>query len=165
MNPPLPVPGDGPNQTQSGLLLLHPFWKTALGQTCKIVKIAGCDTEGCPLATIRRDTTGVSGSVRIRDLYCLDEPRLPLCQDTGMRASQTSYGYLRVGSTVRIHKHRAVNGEMNWGSGMDKYVGKIGTVMKLRGVDRQGCAVVLCSFDGKEVNFVFRVRDMDLITF
>ena len=162
---PMPVPDDGEGATSDTLMLAYPSWRSIAGHTCRIVRFLGCDKEGCPLATIRRDGTSTTASVRIRDLHNLDDPRYPLCQDTGMRSSQVSYGYLRVGSKVRVHKHRPVNGEMNWGSAMDKYVDKIGIVKQLRGVDKQGCAVVGCKFDGKDTTFAFRVRDMDLIEF
>lgn len=56
-----------------------------------------------------------------------------------------------------------VNGNVNWASDMDNYVGMIATVKRFTGVDSAGCKMASLSVDGKILKFAFRVRDLTLL--
>eukprot|EP00727_Mastigamoeba_balamuthi_P011952 m51a1_g738 hypothetical protein (278) ;mRNA; r:492307-493669 len=88
-------------------------------------------------------------------------------QSTGVkRATDDSaydYGRIRIGSQVLLLRHRAVKNDENWNSSMDKYVGKMGTVNRLSGIDSSGSPGVRVNVDGKDTGFFFRVRDVRLV--
>jgi len=84
-------------------------------------------------------------------------------QGYGMTSENANYGKIRVGSLILIKKHREVNGNANWNTSMEQYVGKVAVVTKLSGVDSQGCPGVRVTIDGKPVQYFFRIRDTRLI--
>jgi len=66
------------------------------------------------------------------------------------------------GDRVLLGRHRPVDGDDNWASDMDAFVGREATVTEIGSTDGAGCAVVSVSLDGGD--FVWRVRDLALLT-
>jgi len=86
---------------------------------------------------------------------------LPL--GTGMTRETADFGPLRIGSRVIIHRHRPVQGQDNWVSGMNPYDGLQGVVCQFCGVDNSGCPCVKCTFNGSTCTYAFRIRDLTLV--
>ncbi len=78
----------------------------------------------------------------------------------GQAQASPSYGRIRIGTMVKLGKHRPVDGNANWGSEMEAFVGKIGRVVKQPGVDAAGCPVVRVDVDREE--HAWRIRDLSL---
>lgn len=79
----------------------------------------------------------------------------------GQRAGQLSFGRVKVGTMVRLGKHRPVDGDANWDPAMEQYVGKISRVTDVRTLaDSAGCPLVKVGADNGK--FVWRVRDLSL---
>ena len=137
-----------------------------VGKTATVVSHRGCDKAGCAVARISVDGTVVSNySFRIRDLEYVP----PCCGECGDRGDDSSDldGDSRIveGATVIIRKHRPVNGGSNWVSGMDRYVGKEATVVRLSGRDGQQCRMAQLKVDGSVVTqFKFRCRDLEFVS-
>ena len=89
------------------------------------------------------------------------------------RCSSTSTArFATLTKQAQTHKHSTasnkrctaqVNGNTNWSTSMDRYIGKVGIVTRLSGVDCMGCPGVRCSFDGVPCNSFFRVRDLTIV--
>jgi hypothetical protein len=62
---------------------------------------------------------------------------------------------------VILGRHRAVDGDANWVSSMDQYVGRQARVARLAGTDTAGCPVVAVDVDDGQ--FYWRIRDMTII--
>ena len=84
-------------------------------------------------------------------------------QATGQSGSNPNYGPIKVGSVIVLKKHREVEGNSNWNSSMDAFIGKVAVVTKLSGVDSRGCPGVRVSIDGKSIQYFFRIRDVRVI--
>jgi hypothetical protein len=78
----------------------------------------------------------------------------------GQSQATPSYGRIRIGTMVKLGKHRPVDGNANWGGDMEPFVGKVGKVTKLPGVDAAGCPVVRTDADKEQ--FAWRIRDLTL---
>jgi hypothetical protein len=78
----------------------------------------------------------------------------------GQTGSSPSYGRIRVGTMVKLGKHRPVDGNTNWGDAMEAFVGKVARVIKLPGVDAAGCPVIRVDADKEQ--FAWRIRDVTL---
>lgn len=98
--------------------------------------------------------------------YAVVELRSTTPQITGCTTESAEYGRIIVGSKVRLGKHRPVAGNANWNSEMDQFVGKIGVVNRLSGVDGEGCPGVRVVIVGEkdENPWFWRVRDLKLIS-
>lgn len=81
-------------------------------------------------------------------------------QACGLTDATVDWGTIRVGTTVTLGRHRAVDGIDNWDSGMDAYLGVSATVRTLIGVDPQGCPIVYVDADGG--TYFWRVRDLTI---
>jgi hypothetical protein len=81
-------------------------------------------------------------------------------QECAMTDATAQWGPIQVGSTVVLGRHRPVNGDENWGEDMTPLVGQQARVMRLVGVDDQGCPVVNVDADGG--SHYWRIRDMTL---
>jgi len=94
------------------------------------------------------------------DTTSVDDPSL-IPQWCGQRAGQLSFGRVKVGTMVKLGKHRAVDGSTNWDDDMAQYVDKITRVTELKTTaDLAGCPIVKVSVDGGK--YVWRIRDMTL---
>jgi hypothetical protein len=83
---------------------------------------------------------------------------VPGPQACGLTDTTADWGEIRVGSSVTLGRHRAVEGLDNWDPGMDPYVGVSSRVTTLVGVDDQGCPVVFVEATGS--SFYWRIRDV-----
>ena len=128
-----------------------------IGRTAVVSSFTGKDSSGCAMARLSIDGEVISRfTFRKRDLT--------LC---GGPSGNTLDGDPRivVGSHVVIHKHRAVNGKMNWASGMDKYVDFVAKVEGFTGKDSQNCRMARLSVDSETIStYTFRVRDLELVS-
>lgn len=81
----------------------------------------------------------------------------------GQDDDQGTYGAVKVGSRVRIKRHRpAVGGSDNWIGTMDQFVGRRAKVVRLRGFDGDGCPGVTIDLD--DGDHFWRIRDMELVS-
>lgn len=126
-----------------------------VGRITTVSALGVADPSGCPTVSVEAD--GGNFNWRIRDLAVL-APGAGLPQACGGPAPD--YGTLAVGARVRLGEHRAVDGDANWASQMDGYVGDETRVRSLEGLDGAGCAVVSVDADGGA--YVWRVRDLTL---
>jgi hypothetical protein len=162
-----------------------------VGKIAVISQLRGIDRAGCLGALVSVGGIEVPHFFRIRDMRLADgsatdassgdEAVGKLWKDTERRGAAAmegkewqsrvdkicgrelpGYGNIRVGSTVVLDRHRAVNGCTNWSDDMDQYVDKTAVVVELRGVDSAGCFGVRVAIDGVEIPHFFRVRDMYL---
>jgi hypothetical protein len=83
---------------------------------------------------------------------------VPGPQACGLTDTTVDWAGIRVGSSVTLGRHRAVEGVDNWDALMDPYVGVTSRVTTLIGVDDQGCPVVFVEASG--TSFFWRVRDL-----
>lgn len=95
----------------------------------------------------------------IKDGGSADDTSL-IPQWCGQSSAHLSYGRIRMGTMVKLGKHRPVDGNANWGSDMEAFVGKVGRVTKMPGVDAAGCPVVRVDVDREQ--FAWRIRDLTL---
>jgi hypothetical protein len=79
-------------------------------------------------------------------------------QACGMAEGKETYGSIRKGSKVILGRHRPVDGDDNWVSDMDAFVGQTGTVTSQDGVDGKGCPVVHVDVD--KGDWAWRIRDL-----
>lgn len=75
--------------------------------------------------------------------------------------AEPAYGAARLGTRVRIGRHRAVEGDDNWASGMQPYVGREALITRLGDVDDVGCTMVGLDVDGGD--WTWRLRDLTLL--
>jgi hypothetical protein len=85
---------------------------------------------------------------------------VPGPQACGLTDTTVDWGDFRVGSSVTLGRHRAVEGIDNWDAPMDAYIGVTSRVSTLVGVDDQGCPVVFVEATGSA--YYWRVRDMTI---
>lgn len=85
---------------------------------------------------------------------------IPTPQDCGLSDTSVRWGPIQIGAVVTLGRHRAVNGDDNWASEMDPFVGRVARVTELIGVDDQGCPVVHVDADGGA--YFWRVRDLTI---
>ncbi len=125
-----------------------------VGKTASITELAGVDPSGCPIVLV--DIDDGEWYWRVRDLTLVSS----FPQVCGMTEDDAVYGPLEEGSVVILGRHREVDGDDNWASGMDAYVGEQTTVERLSGVDGQGCPGVRVAID--DGSWFWRVRDLEL---
>ena len=77
------------------------------------------------------------------------------------RGESPGYGPVRVGTSVILGRHRAVNGETSWDEAMAQYVGRTAIVTGLMGTDGTGCPLVHVDIDGGR--WYWRIRDMLIV--
>lgn len=95
----------------------------------------------------------------VKDGASADDTSL-IPQWCGQSQSSPSYGRIRIGTMVKLGKHRPVDGNANWGADMEGFVGKIARVTKTPGIDAGGCPVVRVDIDKEQ--FAWRIRDLSL---
>jgi hypothetical protein len=83
---------------------------------------------------------------------------VPGPQACGLTDTTVDWAGIRVGSSVTLGRHRAVEGVDNWDAAMDPYVGTTARITTLVGVDDQGCPVVFVDATGS--SYYWRVRDL-----
>jgi len=88
-----------------------------------------------------------------------DDDRLP--QDCAMDPFHADYGGLERGARVRLGQHREVDGDAFWADEMQRFVGRVTTVVGPRGVDEKGCPLIAVAVDDGE--FDWRVRDLERV--
>jgi hypothetical protein len=79
-------------------------------------------------------------------------------QACGLSEAQVVWDPIALGAEVTLGRHRDVNGDANWDTAMDPYVGLSAHITQLVGVDEQGCPVSRIDLDGG--SYYWRVRDM-----
>ncbi len=127
----------------------------SVGRTTTVTEASGADPAGCP--TVKVSADGGDYFWRIRDMQ-VRAPGAGLPQ--ACESGDTVFGPVEVGTRVVLGRHRAVDGDANWTSGMDTYVGRAGRVTALQDTDNANCAVVQVDTDNGD--FYWRVRDMTL---
>jgi hypothetical protein len=80
----------------------------------------------------------------------------------GQTNEAVEYGEIAVGSLVTLQRHRLVRGDDNWDAQMERYLGRSAHVVRLVGVDEQGCPGVRVDVDGQQ--WFWRVRDLGIGT-
>lgn len=91
----------------------------------------------------------------------LGEVAIATPQECGLTDATANFGSMKIGSEVRISRHRVVDGHDNWDSTMDPLVGNTTKVVAMIGVDEQGCPVVHLEADSGA--HFWRVRDLTVI--
>jgi hypothetical protein len=84
-----------------------------------------------------------------------------------MTEASATYGELTVGAVVTLQRHREVRGDDNWDERMDRFLGRAAHVVRLSGVDAQGCPCVRVDVDGgtrEGHGSCWRVRDLGIGT-
>ena len=128
-----------------------------VGREGKVTELAGTDAAGCALVKV--DVDGGSWFWRLRDATIQGAGQSTgFPQACGMTDEGADYGSAQMGATVRLGRHREVDGDANWNDAMEAFIGQTGQVTELLGADSQGCAVVHVSTDGG--SWAWRVRDM-----
>lgn len=140
---------------------------TFVGQTTTVAELAGVDPKGC--AVVRVEADKKTYYWRVRDLkrgYGAVAP--PAYTDTtnpgdyeqacGKKGVAADYAPLKVGDTVILGRHRMYEGDDDWASDMDAYVGKLATITKLDGVYGAGCPYVRVDID--KGAWAWRLRDL-----
>lgn len=142
-----------------------------VGMQGTITRMDGVDTVGCP--GVRVTTDGGQYFWRIRDMQLASyappipvptpvpppQPSYdPIPRMCGMPSGRESYGGVTVGFQVRVGRHSPWNGDPNWSPQMEPFVGAVGVVTRLDGVDSQGCPGVRVNVDGGQ--YFWRLRDM-----
>jgi len=134
-----------------------------VGKIAEVVEFTGHDSKGCRMARLSMNGNRLGFVFRVRDLELVDEASHAQASHA-LSDSLSGDSRIRIGSSVRIHKHRAIDGNTNWASGMEPYVGKEGVISEFTGTDSKGCKMARLSVDGRRVNFVFRVRDLEFLS-
>ena len=155
---------------------MQPF----VGRVARIVALAGADAQGC--AVVYVDVDSGEHAWRVRDLRLELESNVAFGYVPGLEADhgrpaasalaaaggalpqlcstegEPNYGDVRVGTSVVLGRHRAVEGADNWTEDMEPFVGRSARVTELAGADEQGCPVVRVDVDAGE--FSWRLRDL-----
>jgi len=131
-----------------------------VGKLGVIVEFTGNDAKGCRMARLRVNGELVDFVFRVRDLEFVE----PVVSSSTARESLSGDPRIVVGSIVVVQKHRPVDGNANWASGMDQYIGKRAEVASFCGVDSKGCKMAKLKVNGSDVSYSFRVRDLELLT-
>ncbi len=79
-------------------------------------------------------------------------------QACGLTDQSIQWEGLAVGVEVMLGRHRVVNGDDNWDTQMDAFVGRTGHITELIGVDDQGCPLVHVDADNGQ--WFWRARDL-----
>jgi len=138
-----------------------------VGTEAVVKEFTGDDSQGCRMARLTRNGSPINYVFRVRDLELANGGSggsggaVPPAS-AGVSESLSGDPNIVVGSRVIINKHRAVNGNTNWVSSMDKYIGKEAVVKDFTGTDSQGCRMASVVIDGAKVGYAFRVRDLVL---
>lgn len=128
-----------------------------VGQEAKVTELAGTDAAGCALVKV--DVDGGSWYWRLRDAAVVGAGQSSgFPQHCGQSDDAADYGAAQMGATVRLGRHREVNGDANWAEDMEAFVGQTGTVTEHLGTDSQGCPVIHVSTDSGA--WAWRVRDL-----
>ncbi len=126
-----------------------------IGRVARVTELSGVDGVGCAL--IKVDVDGGTWFWRVRDAQLIGgSSGFP--QQCGLSDEQAVYGAATLGATVRLGRHRALDGDDNWASDMDAFVGRVGRVTELLGTDAAGCTVIHVDADNGE--WAWRVRDL-----
>lgn len=135
------------------------------GEEAVVEQLRGVDDQGCRLAMLRHNGTPLAAfAFRTRDLEYIGIAPPPAPSTSESTRSLAGDTRIVAGARVIVHKHRPVNGNANWSSDMDKYVGKAATVVSHLGRDKAGCAVARISVDGTVVSdYSFRIRDLEYV--
>ena len=132
-----------------------------VGQTARVTSLEGVDGAGCALVKV--DIDGGAWYWRIRDAQISGGGGAApsaggFPQHCGMTDETSQYGAATIGARVRLGRHRAVDGDANWASDMEAWVGQTGTVTEHLGADGAGCPVIHVDVDGG--SWAWRVRDL-----
>lgn len=73
-----------------------------------------------------------------------------------------NFGPFQVGAKVLLGRHQDVNGEINWSSSMDRYIGKEASITQLRQKDDRHCEIVRVDIDSGE--YYWRISNMTLVS-
>jgi hypothetical protein len=143
-----------------------PGMEAYVGLLATVSDLYGVDSQGCPAVTV--DVDGGQYYWRIRDLVGplaapagVSASAQGVPQECGMSAASVDFGRIQVGTAVVIERHRGVNGDANWAESMERYVGRLGVVTSLEGIDPAGCPTV--KVDADDGMHYWRIRDL-LIT-
>lgn len=134
------------------------------GAHTRVTELAGVDDVGC--LGVRVAVDGGEYFWRVRDMQILaNEPPRPPPSATSpvlerCGGDEPEYGPVAVGTRVRLKRHRVYQGDDDWSSEMDAFVGQDAHVTALAGVDDVGCAGVRVDVDGG--TWFWRMRDLNL---
>lgn len=145
----------------------HKNWNEGMdpfaGHVTRVTELAGVDDTGCLGIRVAidggeffwraRDTQILDGA-RISEPMLANDSRLDQCRD------ELEYGPVVVGAVVRLKRHRAYQGQDDWVSEMDAFVGQTARVTAIAGVDDSGCPGVHVDVDNGE--WFWRLRDLNL---
>jgi hypothetical protein len=156
----------GRHRSVDGSANWAPGMEPYVGLLATVSDLGGVDSQGCPAVAV--DVDEGQYYWRIRDLVGplaapagLSASAQGIPQECGMSGASVDFGSIQVGTAVLIERHRGVNGDANWVESMERYVGHLGVVTSLEGIDPAGCPVVkLGADDGMHY---WRIRDL-LIT-
>lgn len=81
-------------------------------------------------------------------------------QPCGQEAETADYGPIAVGAIVVPQRHRFIGGDPNWDDRMGRFLGRVARVVRLSGVDQEGCPGVRIDVDGGR--WFWRVRDLNM---
>ena len=139
-----------------------------LGRAAHVTRLSGVDAQGCP--GVRVDVDGGQHFWRVRDLG-IGTTRRPREVAAASSAAQAAFlqtcrqaeghedfGSARVGTTVVLQRHRAVDGDDNWSAEMEPFLGRTARILGVAGLDGVGCPGVRVDVDGGQ--WFWRVRDL-----
>ncbi|MFI5298029.1 MAG: hypothetical protein ACHREM_08020, partial [Polyangiales bacterium] len=131
-----------------------------------ITELAGVDPKGC--AVVRVEADKKTYYWRVRDMsrgYAFgsvvgsgEGTPGDYDQACGRKGVTGDWGSLKVGDSVILGRHRKYEGDDDWASDMDAFVGKIATVTKLDSVDGPGCPYIRVDVD--KGAWAWRLRDL-----
>ena len=138
-----------------------------LGRAAHVTRLSGVDAQGCP--GVRVDVDGGQYFWRVRDLG-IGTARRPSAPSAASGTQPTflqtcrqaegheDFGAARVGTTVVLQRHRAVDGDDNWSAEMEPFIGRTARILGVAGLDGVGCPGVRVDVDGGQ--WFWRVRDL-----
>lgn len=132
-----------------------------VGQMGRVTSFEGVDSVGCPV--VRVDADGGQYYWRIRDMQ-LAGAGMPMGMGAavprwcGMSDGAVTYGPIQPGSVVVLGRHSPWNGDTNWSSDMERFVGARARVTELAGIDTMGCPGIRVDVDGAQ--WFWRIRDV-----
>lgn len=143
-----------------------------VGLTAHVTQLVGVDEQGCPVARIDLDAGSYYWRVRDMTVTAGGTATVPTwggisAWPTACGQAQATYGSARVGSRIVLGAHSPwtgadssggqVVGDTDWNDEMMQWVGSVGTIVQLDGVDPAGCAGVRVDVDGGQ--WFWRLRD------